>query len=136
MILMLFFMMVFCHIVDDFYLQPTMLSTLKQKKFWERECEKENLNFDDYKNDYKVALLIHGFSWSFMVMLPLIVYSLFNSTISNDYSVYVPFLVTNAWIYALVDNEKANKMTMNLVADQSIHLIQIIAAYIGFLAFC
>ena len=100
MILMLFFMMLFCHVVDDFYLQPGMLSTLKQKKFWEKECKKENLNFDFYKNDYKAALFIHGFSWSFMILFPLIVYSIANSTINKDYTVYVPFLIANALIHA------------------------------------
>lgn len=61
---MIILCMVFCHIVDDYYLQG-ILAKLKQKSYWE-------LNAPDkkYENDYRMALLMHSISWSFMIMLP------------------------------------------------------------------
>lgn len=58
------FTMIFCHIVDDYYLQG-WLASAKQKSWWEKNAP-EKL----YKYDYLAALFMHSFSWSFMIMLP------------------------------------------------------------------
>lgn len=58
-------LMIFMHIVDDYYLQG-WLASAKQKKWWE-----ENAPDKLYENDYAWALLMHAFSWSFMIMLPI-----------------------------------------------------------------
>ena len=58
--------MIFLHIIDDYVLQAPCLCNLKQKSFWEKNAP-EKL----YESDYIVALLMHAFSWSFMIMLPL-----------------------------------------------------------------
>ena len=63
----LLFAMIFCHIVDDYYLQG-ILANLKQKAWWQK-----NAPAAMYENDYKVALFMHAFSWAFMIMLPLVV---------------------------------------------------------------
>lgn len=55
--------MVFCHIVDDYYLQGC-LASMKQKKWWQ-----ENTPQKLYKYDYIVALIMHSMSWSFMVII-------------------------------------------------------------------
>ena len=60
--------MVFMHIVDDFYLQG-ILANMKQKSWWEKNAPQEM-----YKNDYLMALIIHGYSWSFMIHLPIMVF--------------------------------------------------------------
>lgn len=57
--------MLFCHIVDDYYLQG-ILASMKQKKWWQ-----ENAPDKLYEYDYLIALLMHGFSWAFMIMLPI-----------------------------------------------------------------
>lgn len=118
----LFYIMLFCHIVDDFYLQPGMLSKLKQKSWW-----KENANNEKYKNDYLMALYIHGFSWSFMVHLPLLVYAFIGDVNLDAFHIfYTLSLPLHAVIHAVIDDQKANCRTINLIADQAIHFAQMI----------
>ena len=57
--------MIFCHIVDDYKLQG-ILASMKQKDWWVEQIGFTKL----YKYDYIVALLVHSFSWSFMILLP------------------------------------------------------------------
>lgn len=110
------FAMIFCHIVDDYYLQG-ILASMKQKGWW----QKQESYCDKYKHDYKVALLMHAFSWAFMIMLPLLIaYSFkFHWLVSIIFGV-------NVLVHAIVDNLKANKKKINLVIDQTIHIVQII----------
>ena len=106
--------MIFCHIVDDYYLQG-WLASAKQKKWWE-----ENAPQKLYNHDYIMALIMHSMSWSFMIMLPI--------AISMSYNVSMLFVIVfilNAVIHALVDNLKANKLQISLITDQLIHLLQI-----------
>lgn len=114
---MIFLTMIFLHIVDDYYLQG-ILAQMKQKKFWKEQAPDEL-----YKYDYIWALIMHAFSWTFMIMLPLI----FVSPISPAF--YVIFVV-NLAVHASVDNLKANKHKINLWQDQLIHLAQIILTFI------
>ena len=114
---MIFLTMIFLHIVDDYYLQG-ILAQMKQKKFWKEQAPDEL-----YKYDYIWALIMHAFSWTFMIMLPLI----FVSPISPAF--YVMFVV-NLAVHAYVDNLKANKHKINLWQDQLIHLAQIILTFI------
>lgn len=108
-------LMILCHIIDDFVLQPICLSKLKQKEWWKTQKGYKDL----YKNDYKMALFIHSISWSIMIMLPFLL-----MPIVNNSTIGLMFLI-NTSIHYLVDNLKANKGVMNLVEDQSIHLIQV-----------
>lgn len=114
-------LMVFCHIVDDYYLQAIgPLASMKQRKWWE-----ENYPQKLYRNDYLVALTMHSFSWSFMIMLPIAVY--YSGEISTSFAV---IFIVNAVIHSVVDNLKANMLAINLITDQSIHMIQIIASFL------
>lgn len=106
--------MIFFHIVDDYYLQG-WLASAKQKKWWE-----DNAPQTLYKYDYIWALLMHSFSWAFMIMLPIAVTMSFN--ISWFFLVY--FLL-NVFVHALVDDLKANRKKINLWHDQLIHMSQI-----------
>lgn len=111
--------MIFLHIVDDYYLQG-ILASMKQKSWW-----KNNSGYNPiYKNDYIVALLMHSFSWTFMVTLPIIItqYKYLNY-------VFIIAFIFNVFIHAYTDNEKANKYTINLVQDQAIHIIQILVLF-------
>ena len=111
--------MIFCHIVDDYYLQGC-LASMKQKKWWQ-----ENAPQKLYKYDYIVALIMHSMSWSFMIMLPIAI-----SMNLNVSALFAVVFIGNTIIHAVVDNLKANKLKINLVVDQSIHILQIIITYI------
>lgn len=106
--------MIFCHIVDDYYLQG-WLASAKQKKWWE-----ENAPQKLYNHDYIMALIMHSISWSFMIMLPIAISMSFNVSM-----LFVIVFILNAVIHALVDNLKANKLQISLITDQLIHLLQI-----------
>lgn len=116
----LLIIMCFCHVIDDYYLQG-ILASLKQKKWWEK-----NAPDPLYQGDYITALLIHGFSWSFMIHLP-ILYELINTNNTSDFSIciFIIGLIINLLIHSFVDNLKANKLKINLTQDQIIHFIQI-----------
>ena len=113
-----FLLMIFCHIVDDYYLQG-WLASAKQKKYWE-----ENAPDEMYKHDYIWALIMHSFSWSFMIMLPVAFFMKFN--IDNH---FVVMFLWNIGMHALTDNAKANEKKINLIKDQIIHLLQIAATF-------
>jgi len=113
-------LMILAHVVDDFVLQPVCLSKLKQKSWWEKQEEYKRL----YKDDYKMALLIHSMSWSIMILMPAML--MLNPTGVLLLSVFV----SNTLIHYIVDNEKANKGHLNLMADQLIHLSQILVSWI------
>ena len=107
-------LMVFCHIVDDYYLQG-WLASAKQKKYWQ-----ENAPEKMYKYDYIWALIMHSFSWAFMIMLPI--------AFIKGFNIGVPFLICfifNVIIHAITDDLKANKRKINLWHDQLIHIWQI-----------
>ena len=123
-IFLILMLMIFLHIVDDYYLQG-VLAKMKQRSWWE-----ENAPQDDYKHDYKVALIMHAFSWSFMIMLPYIIIGI------NEYVACVAILA-NATIHAIVDDLKANKKAINLVVDQTAHILQVFTTWLvaGLLGF-
>ncbi len=111
--------MVFCHIVDDYYLQG-WLASAKQKSWWDKNSPDKL-----YKHDYIAALFMHSFSWTFMMMLvPTIYIILFGGR-------YYPLVfVVNLIIHMITDNLKANVKVINLWQDQLIHMIQIIGTFI------
>lgn len=108
--------MIFNHVLDDYVLQSHCLGNLKQKDFW-----KENAPEKKYRYDYLMALAMHSLSWAFMVMLPIAVHLGFN--VDGDFLV---IFCANTLIHFVVDDLKANRKQINLVIDQSIHLIQIV----------
>lgn len=111
-------LMIFLHILDDFKFQG-YLANMKQKSWW-----KENAPDKLYKYDYIVSLVVHSFSWAFMVMLPYLI------KIKFDLNLYfVSCFVLNIIIHSIVDDLKANKRKINLFDDQAIHLGQIFITY-------
>ncbi len=107
--------MIFFHIVDDYYLQG-WLASAKQKQWW-----KENAPQPLYKYDYIWALLMHSFSWAFMIMLPIAVAMSFNIS-----WVFLILFLLNVCIHALTDNLKANRKKINLWHDQLVHMAQMV----------
>lgn len=121
--LLIIITMVFCHIVDDYYLQG-WLASAKQREWWKRNAS-EKL----YKYDYIAALFMYSFSWTFMVMLaPTVYVVLFGGT-------WYPLLFAgNVLIHMFVDDLKANKKRINLILDQSVHMLQIIWTWLCMVA--
>lgn len=113
-------LMIFFHIVDDYYLQG-WLASAKQKEWW-----KQNAPQRLYQYDYIWALIMHSFSWSFMIMLPI--------AMMNHFSVgwgFVILLFLNAVCHAIIDNLKANTRSINLWQDQLVHIAQIVFTFAG-----
>lgn len=107
------------HIVDDFYLQG-ILASMKQQSWWENQEGYSSL----YRNDYKMSLLIHSMSWSIMILLP----SMFILN-THPYAILAIFII-NAAIHYYIDDLKANEKKINLVTDQTIHIMQVIATWV------
>lgn len=107
-------LMIFCHIVDDYYLQG-WLASAKQKKYWE-----ENAPDKMYRFDYIWALIMHSFSWAFMIMLPVAFTMSFQINV-----LFIAVFIANMIVHAMTDNEKANRFAINLWFDQIVHLSQI-----------
>ena len=107
--------MIFCHIIADYNLQG-WLASAKQKSYWEKNAPDQM-----YKHDYICALVMHSFSWTFMIMLPLMY------VVGFKVDSFLLFLfVSNVLLHAITDDFKANKKVLNLWQDQSIHMYQII----------
>lgn len=120
--------MIFLHIVDDYYLQG-WLASAKQKSWWQQNAPDEL-----YKYDYIMALFMHSFSWTFMIMIVPSVYVLITTTnVSIDSFVIALVFLTNIIIHMTVDNAKANLKKINLVQDQLLHLVQIAATWLSFI---
>lgn len=108
--------MIFCHIIDDYYLQG-ILAQMKQKEWW-----KNNALDPLYEHDYIVALFMHSFSWACSIMIVPTIYVCMNRGVSY---LELYMFIANVIIHMFVDNLKANKKTINLMVDQCLHLQQI-----------
>lgn len=117
--------MIFCHIVDDFYLQG-ILASMKQKDWW-----KSNAPNSLYRYDYIVALFVHSFSWACSIMWLPVLYYLKTVNVVDELGTICAFL-SNIALHALLDNLKANQKTINLVIDQLCHMLQIFITWVGF----
>ena len=114
--------MIFLHIIDDYKLQG-ILANMKQKAWWKEQIGYKEL----YKYDYIVALIEHSFSWTFMVMLPIVI------SLRSDIGLLIVAYVVNIAIHATVDTLKANALKINLVTDQLIHILQIVVTWLVFI---
>lgn len=120
--ILLLFIMLYCHILDDYKLQG-ILASLKQREWWEK-----NESYPLYKNDYKMALWEHAFCWAFSTTLPVLVVAMYTHNLPLLY--LLPFIyIFNTIIHAYVDNLKANKHSINLVQDQICHFIQVFGVW-------
>lgn len=123
---MTFFTMLFCHIYDDYRLQG-ILADFKQKSWWKKNCPDK-----EYKYDYIIALFEHGFSWSFMIMLPLTVLNIMG-WIESNVGVFVLLLVINTLLHSVIDHLKANMKLINLCEDQVMHVGQVLITWLIFM---
>jgi len=117
-IMFVFLLMIFLHIIADFLVQNNFLATYKQKKNWEPYV-KEHAG---YKYDYIIVLCVHSFSWSFITFSPLLFIC---DTKSFGFTVII-----NTIIHGIIDDFKCNRLWTNLIADQLLHLLQIVITLI------
>lgn len=115
-------LMIFLHIVDDYYLQG-VLANMKQKQWWQN-----NAPASLYRYDYIAALIMHSMSWAFMIMLPIAIKMSFDIG-----GLFIGVWIVNAIIHGVVDDLKANKHKINLIQDQSVHMVQIVLTVIIFM---
>lgn len=119
--ILLLLTMIFMHIVDDYYLQG-WLASAKQKSWW-----KQNAPDELYKHDYIMALFMHSFSWTFMIMIIPSLYALSHATDLNTVSLQIILVfICNLFLHMATDHDKANLKKINLIQDQVMHLIQIV----------
>lgn len=125
MFLFIFLCMLFCHIVDDYYLQG-VLAKMKQISWWREQTDNPM-----YRNDWLPALIAHSISWGFMMMLPCNIYLLINKP--DSIYIFSIMFIFNVYLHAKTDNDKANKHEINLITDQCIHIFQICITFFIFL---
>ena len=113
--------MIFFHVIADYNLQG-WLASAKQKSYWEANAPDKL-----YKHDYICALIMHSISWTFMVMLPIAYVQDFTIT-----KVFAIVFMANVSFHALVDDQKANRKTINLWHDQIFHMIQLALTFVLF----
>lgn len=119
---------IFLHIQDDF--NQGIISQMKKKTWW-----KENEpNIELCKYDYIVVLLVHGFKTTFISMLPILIYILFQNDITLFIS-YTILLIFNSITHAIIDNAKCNNLRINLIEDQLLHLLFLVASWIILIVF-
>ena len=118
------FLMIFLHIADDYYFQG-ILAQMKQKTFWQ-----ENSPEPMYRYDYLWALIMHAFSWTFMVMLPVMFIN--NFVLDAEFLLYFIF---HLMLHAQTDDLKANARKINLWQDQMIHMLQILMIFTRYVIF-
>lgn len=104
----LFLVCLLLHFIADFNLQG-MLGNLKQKKWW-----KANYPSPLYKYDYITSGIIHAVYWGILTFLPFVL---------NPWFCYV--VLVNGLIHYTIDHFKANRLSISLMADQVLHMVQI-----------
>lgn len=114
--LLVLFCMMFCHVVDDYYLQG-ILANMKQQSWW-----KKNVPNKMYEHDFIVALIVHAFSWSFMISVPVFF-------VNKNYIFICFMIIVNMFLHALIDDLKSNKRKINLIQDQVTHFFQILVTW-------
>ena len=111
-------LMLLGHLVADYTLQG-WLADGKQKSWWRKMFGGyEDSVPDKYKHDYVAALVCHSLYWSIFICAPFYASEHFLSAI-----------VLNTIVHAIVDDLKANRMKINLIQDQLLHLVQIMVTF-------
>jgi hypothetical protein len=71
-----------------------------------------------YRFDYIAALVCHALYWSIFICAPFY---------ASDW--FLDAIVLNTVVHAIVDDLKANRRKINLIQDQILHLVQIMATF-------
>lgn len=125
--------MILLHIVEDFHLQGILVN-MKQKSWWEGELIKNHKytekTWNKYKYDYIISLAIHSLENSIFITLPIIINDLYYTfTVNKDNSLWIAWVIyiwLNSYYHYLIDDLKCNKIKINLIIDQLLHLVMIV----------
>ena len=121
-ILLLLLVSLYLHCWDDFHHQGC-LKEMKQKKWWQEHPQYNDM----YENDYKVCMMVHAFEWSFTVHAPYLIYGFYHNLFTDMKIVMsVASIAFHTLYHARIDSMKANEYTINLIEDQSHHMIQLL----------
>lgn len=112
-------LMVLCHIIADFHLQGIM-GDMKQKSFWKPYGEQ-------YQNDWKPVMLLHGIEWAIIVSVPCLLTSWFDVSWW-----FIAAVIVTGLTHAYIDNLKANNFQINLIEDQALHMLQIVLLLVAY----
>ena len=113
----LLLLMIFLHIVDDYYLQG-ILASMKQKEWWHKAAPEKM-----YRYDYIVALIMHGFSWAFMIMLPIAISMEFQCPIGFIFAFLVNFIVhKNISFFLFYHNFAGNQSFFAKISSESLSI--------------
>lgn len=124
-------LMIGLHLIADFTLQGWFANG-KQKRWWQEQCHKQEIDITPYQHDWIVAIVAHGLQWTLITFAPLIY--LWNESNGGGWTLFL-MSAMNTFVHAFVDDLKANRYAINLFQDQMLHLGQIIITYIGYLYF-
>lgn len=124
--------MVWAHTWADYVLQHACLHELKCKSWWQ-----EHANQQRYRNDYKVALLMHCIQWTGAVLAPIAAIIIFCYDINTPMIglLFLAAFVSNTIGHYYLDDAKANRYMTNLIEDQVWHMVQVVITWGVFLAY-
>ena len=120
------------HLIADYFLQGC-LADLKQRDWWSKtlhkffmEHEGRTKSFEwqsrlrkKYQYDYMAGLMCHALMWTIVTFFPLMWFC--------GATAFTALAVVNTLVHFVVDHLKANTHRFNLVQDQLIHMVQVIA---------
>lgn len=112
-------LMFICHYFADFVFQG-QIALYKQKSWW-----KDNYPKDMYKHDWIISLFIHSIFWTLCILIIPLLFGLLTNV-----KWFILLLLLNSIYHAFIDNQKCNKLSINLIFDQLCHIAQIIGTYI------
>lgn len=117
------------HVIGDYGLQTICnFHNMKQESWWKRICNIDDLSKSKFKDDYKLILYTHAFSWTICILIPIII-DYYLKIHDSDYLFqwFITIMVIiNTYIHSIIDNMKANLNKINLIEDQTIHFTQIL----------
>ena len=101
------------------------MANLKQKRWWIKKLKEARYvsdqpekTYDKYESDYRCGLMCHAMYWTVLTFLPLFL-------LSNSSTFIICSFVINSVAHAIIDHLKCNALAINLVQDQSLHIVQI-----------
>lgn len=109
-------LMLLGHLVSDYTLQG-WLADGKQKLWWNKAYGGKKV-LEKYRHDYIAALVCHALYWSIFICAPFY---------ASDW--FLAVIILNSAAHAIIDDLKANRMKLNLIQDQLLHLVQILLTF-------
>lgn len=113
----------FMHVIGDYVLQTSFMANAKQKIYWEKQFKEMQIDGRNYKYDYVVILIMHSIVWTVCIMLPIVIYYWLQTWQFPTCCASI-FIMNVIW-HSIIDNCKANQMSINLIEDQIFHMLQI-----------